>query len=275
MVNRLHPSLCAAGVCTLLALGLGILLAGHDWLWQPLSGAGEHHLTKLAAWHGRLMVLAWGLLFPAGILIARYAKVTPRQRWPEELDNKFWWRLHLLLQSLGSLLMLLALGLIVVVAQGASSLARWHAVGGWSLVAGVVIQVIGGRLRGSKGGPGIPGDHYLMTRRRVVFEYVHKTLGWLALVLSVPVVLAGLVVADAPRWMFLVLILWWTILVVLVITLQRRRCCLDTYQAIWGPADCHPGNRRRPIGWGVFRHKEHKMFIPTSADIHTELARGN
>ncbi|KTT36205.1 hypothetical protein SB18R_16595 [Pseudomonas oryzihabitans] len=244
-------------------------------MWQPLSGAGEHHLSLLAAWHGRLMVMAWGLLFPAGILIARYAKVTPRQRWPEQLDNKLWWRLHLLLQSLGSLLMLLALGLILVVAQGASSLARWHALGGWSLVAGVVIQVVGGRLRGSKGGPGIPGDHYLMTRRRLVFEYVHKTLGWLALVLSVPVVLAGLVVADAPRWMFLLLILWWTALIVLVITLQRRRCCLDTYQAIWGPADCHPGNRLRPIGWGVFRHAEPEMFIPTKTQCRTKFVRSN
>ncbi|APQ14365.1 hypothetical protein BJP27_01060 [Pseudomonas oryzihabitans] len=254
---------------------MSIPWAGQAWLWQPLSGAGEHHLSLLAAWHGRLMVMAWGLLFPAGILIARYAKVTPRQRWPEQLDNKLWWRLHLLLQSLGSLLMLLALGLILVVAQGASSLARWHALGGWSLVAGVVIQVVGGRLRGSKGGPGIPGDHYLMTRRRLVFEYVHKTLGWLALVLSVPVVLAGLVVADAPRWMFLLLILWWTALIVLVITLQRRRCCLDTYQAIWGPADCHPGNRLRPIGWGVFRHAEREPFIPTKTQCRTKFVRSN
>lgn len=275
MVTRIHPALCAAGVATLVVLALGIPLAGHDWLWQPLSGVGEHHLTQLEAWHGRLMVMAWGLLFPAGILIARYAKVTPRQRWPEELDNKFWWRLHLLLQSLGSLLMLLALGLIVIVAQGASSLAHWHAVGGWSLVAGVVIQVVGGRLRGSKGGPGVPGDHYLMTRRRLVFEYVHKTLGWLALVLSVPVVLAGLAVADAPRWMFLVLILWWTALIVLVITLQRRQCCLDTYQAIWGPADCHPGNRLRPIGWGVFRHAERETFIPAKTRPPAKFVRGS
>lgn len=275
MVTRIHPALYAAGVATLVVLALGIPLAGHDWLWRPLSGAGEHHLTELEAWHGRLMVMAWGLLFPAGILIARYAKVTPRQRWPEELDNKFWWRLHLLLQSLGSLLMLLALGLIVIVAQGGSSLAHWHAVGGWSLVAGVVIQVVGGRLRGSKGGPGIPGDHYLMTRRRLVFEYVHKTLGWLALVLSVPVVLAGLAVADAPRWMFLVLILWWTALTVLVITLQRRCGCLDTYQAIWGPADCHPGNRLRPIGWGVFRHAERETFIPVKTRSPAKFVRGS
>lgn len=275
MVTRIHPSLCAAGVGTLVVLALGIPLAGHDWLWQPLSGASEHHLTRLAAWHGRLMVMAWGLLFPVGILIARYAKVTPRQRWPEELDNKFWWHLHLSLQSLGSLLMLLAIGLIVVVAQGPSSLARWHAVGGWSLVAGVVIQVVGGRLRGSKGGPGIPGDHYLMTRRRLVFEYVHKTLGWLTLVLSVPVVLAGLAVADAPHWMFLVLILWWIVLIVLVITLQRRRGCLDTYQAIWGPADCHPGNRLRPIGWGVSRHAERKTFIPTETRSRAKFVRGS
>lgn len=275
MVTRIHPFLCAAGAGALVGLALAIPWSGQAWLWQPLSGTGEHHLGLLAAWHGRLMVLAWGLLFPAGILIARYAKVTPRQRWPEQLDNRLWWRLHLLLQSLGSLLMLLALGLILLAVQGATSLARLHALGGWSLVAGVVIQVIGGRLRGSKGGPGIPGDHYLMTRRRLVFEYVHKTLGWLALLLSVPVVLAGLVVADAPRWMPLVLILWWTALVILVIALQRRRGCLDTYQAIWGPADCHPGNRLKPIGWGVFRHPERETFLRPATRVGAKFARGN
>lgn len=273
-MSRTISYLYAAGLCGLVALGLSLALAASDWLWQPLSGSVEHHLTPLAAWHGRLMVLAWGLLFPAGILVARYAKVTPRQRWPDELDNRFWWRLHLLLQGIGSLLMLSALGLIVIAAQGASSLARWHTLGGWSLVAGVVIQVVGGRLRGSKGGPGIPGDHYLMTRRRLVFEYVHKTLGWFTLVLSVPVVLAGLIVADAPRWMFLLLVLWWTTLVILVIALQRRRGCLDTYQAIWGPADCHPGNRLRPIGWGVCRHYEGKPSIRAATQVGAKFVRG-
>lgn len=274
-MSRTTPYLYAAGLCSLAALSLILALAPYHWLWQPLSGVAEHHLTPLAAWHGRLMVLAWGLLFPAGILVARYAKVTPRQLWPDELDNRFWWRLHLLLQSSGSLLMLVALGLIVIAAQGSSSLAHWHALGGWSLVAGAVIQVVGGRLRGSKGGPGIPGDHYLMTRRRLVFEYVHKTLGWFALVLSVPVVLAGLMVADAPRWMFLALILWWTALVILVIALQRWRGCLDTYQAIWGPADCHPGNRMRPIGWGVCRNLEGKPSIQVATKVRAKFVRGD
>ena len=113
-----------------------------------------------------------------------------------------------------------------------------------------------------------------MTPRRLVFEYVHKTLGWLALVLSVPVVLAGLVVADAPRWMFLVLILWWTTLVILMIALQRRRGCLDTYQAIWGPANCHPGNRLRPIGWGVFRHPERETSMRPEIQSCARFVRG-
>lgn len=43
------------------------------------------------------MVVAWGVLLPLGILIARFFKVTPRQRWPAELDNKFWWYSHLTL----------------------------------------------------------------------------------------------------------------------------------------------------------------------------------
>ncbi|MGA7199891.1 hypothetical protein [Roseiarcus sp.] len=51
----------------------------------------------------------------------------------------------------------------------------------------------------------------------------------------------------------LVLALWWMTLLGAAITLQRAGRCLDTYQAIWGPDPSLPGNRRKPIGWGVSR----------------------
>ena len=35
--------------------------------------------------------------------------------------------------------------------------------------------------------------------------------------------------------------------------LQRQGRCIDTYQAIWGPDPRHPGNRLKPVGWGVRR----------------------
>jgi hypothetical protein len=161
------------------------------------------------AWHGRLMVLAMGLLMPPLIIVARFFKVM--------------------------------------------------------LVLLVLVQVIGARLRGTHGGPVDPftrkrrprnlwpGDHFSMTSRRVIFEYVHKAAGYLLLALTVLALCTGLVTADAPRWMLLALGLWWLVMAGIFVWLQRAGRCIDTYQAIWGPDPELPGNRRRPIGFGVVR----------------------
>lgn len=73
------------------------------------------------------------------------------------------------------------------------------------------------------------------------------------LVSAITIVL-GLTVADAPRWMVLMLVTWWMGLAVAFVRWQRQGRCIDTYQAIWGPDPLHPGNDRAPIGWGVSRY---------------------
>lgn len=229
-----------------------------DWLMAPLSGATTHEIASWAAWHARLMVLGWGLLLPLGALVARFCKVMPSQGWPHRLDNPFWWRAHRVLQWSGVLAMTVGALLAWRGAQGAggSGLARLHAVAGWALCLAGWAQVAGGFLRGSKGGPTdhrLRGDHYDMTPWRLAFERIHKTVGWLAVAVAVGVIALGLVVADAPRWMLLVLGFWWIALGVAFSALQRRGRCIDTYQAIWGPDPMHPGNRIPPVGWGVRR----------------------
>ncbi len=95
-----------------------------------------------------------------------------------------------------------------------------------------------------------------MTPRRVLFEYAHKGLGYLALLLALITILTGLWQANAPRWMVVVLGIWWTGLLIVCLVFQKRGMALDTYQAIWGPSLAHPGNRRKPIGWGVARRQD-------------------
>ena len=92
-----------------------------------------------------------------------------------------------------------------------------------------------------------------MSRRRRIFEHVHKALGYGALLLSALTLLAGLWVADAPRWMWLGLMCWWLALVAVAVKLQSEGRCIDTYQAIWGPDPLHPGAGVIPIGWGIRR----------------------
>ena len=44
------------------------------------------------------------------------------------------------------------------------------------------------------------------------------------------------------------------LLLMVAVRLQRAGRCIDTYQAIWGPDPCHPGNSRGVIGWGIRRY---------------------
>lgn len=113
-----------------------------------------------------------------------------------------------------------------------------------------------GTARGSKGGPTdheLRGDPYDMSPHRLRFERIHKGLGWLTVLSAMAVIALGLLVADAPRWMPWVLLAWWSALALLALRWQGQGRCIDTYQAIWGPDPVHPGNRQRPIGWGVRR----------------------
>ena len=230
-----------------------------DWFLQPLSGALEHHLSGYVAWHGRGMVLAWAIFVPLGILVARYFKVTRRQDWPQRVDNRFWWHAHRTLQLAAFAISIAALWSVRHVAGSQASVARAHALAGWCVLLLGLLQVLSGFLRGTKGGPtgersavgDWHGDHYDMTPRRVAFEYLHKFGGWFATALALVALVSGLVVADAPRWMLVVVCGWWLLLAGCAYAWQRQGRCLDTYQAIWGPDPVHPGNRRPPIGPGV------------------------
>lgn len=232
-----------------------------DWWLSPLSGATAHVADGWMVWHARVMVLAWSVLLPLGVLAARYFKVTPQQDWPRHIDNRVWWHAHRALQYSGVVLMLVGVALAWDRGARLTSIAAWHAYLGWGIVVLGVLQVVGAWMRGSKGGPtdiDMRGDHYDMTPHRLWFEGIHKTLGWLAVVAAIATVCLGLLAADAPRWMALMLLLWWLALLALGVYLERSSRCIDTYQAIWGPDSIHPGNRRQHIGWGMKRPQTHQ-----------------
>ncbi len=235
-----------------------------DWLLLPIDPGRAHALSAAVAWHGRLMTLAWGVAVPLGVLMARYYKILPGQDWPSERDNKVWWHAHQSLHYSAGILTLIG---VVLIVQGLATLGSSgrHAVFGWALVLLALGQFLGGWLRGSKGGPTDPapdgslhGDHYAMTKRRLVFEYAHKSGGYLALAVACGAVITGLWNANAPVWMWLSLTLWWTGLLVFATVLQRKGQAIDTYQAIWGPDPVHPGNARKPIGLAITRPGKRK-----------------
>jgi len=235
------------------------------WLATPISGASEHTIAMTLAWHGRLMVLAMGLLTPPLIIVARFFKVTPRQDWPRHLDNPFWFITHRRWGHIVGAIVAAAIAVVLTERGFTSPLHTMHTAAGWLVVALVLAQLISSWLRGTHGGPVDPfsrkprppelwpGDHFSMTRRRIVFEHIHKTAGYLLLTLTVLALCSGLYAADAPRWMPVALGAWWIMIAGVFVALQRAGLCIDTYQAIWGPDPELPGNRRRPIGFGIVR----------------------
>lgn len=226
-----------------------------DWLLTPIDPARLHDVGGLVAWHGRLMVLAWSVLFPLGVISARFFKILPGQDWPRQIDNRRWWYAHLSLQYTGGVAMLLAL-ILIWQAGGPGTWSGAHGWLGYSVLTLGALQFLGGWFRGSKGGPTQPemrGDHYDMTPRRILFERAHKSLGYVALLAGVTATATGLWTANAPNWMWLAIAGWWTLLAAVFVTLQRAGRAFDTYQAIWGPDPVHPGNSRKPIGCAVRR----------------------
>ena len=242
---------------------------GVDWLFSPISGAAEHSILASAAWHGRLMVFSWAILMPGAVVVARFFKITPRQLWPRQLDNPFWFLTH---RRLGYLLVIVtAIGLGFILSGHRGNFAPWrslHTSLGWLVVALAMFQLVGSLLRGTHGGPvnpftrqpkppeQWPGDHFSMSERRIFFEYTHKAFGYVLIPLAIAAIETGLRAADAPIWMWLVTAFWWLCCAVAFAALQRRVRCIDTYQAIWGLDRTLPGYRRRSIGIGVTRFTE-------------------
>jgi len=198
------------------------------------------------AWHGRLMVFAWAILIPVGIIVTRFFKVLPWQRWPEELDNHVWWHTHLCLHYAAVAATALALCLILLDSTDLLRQSHWHRWFGRITIVLCAVQVLSGLLRGSKGGPTDPdsfdGDHYNMTRHRRLFETLHKSNGYLVLLMACISIQTGLMASHAPSWMTILIVVWWIGLVIVFTQLHVRGFHVDTHQAIWGP----PVNKSKP-----------------------------
>jgi hypothetical protein len=130
------------------------------------------------------MVLGMGLLMPLIILVARFFKVTPRQHWPDQLDNPFWFVTHRRWGHVVGATVIAGLVCALVAEDWRAPSHSLHAILGWTVVALVLVQIVSALMRGTHGGPvdpftrkrrppqEWPGDHFSMTPRRIAFEYV-------------------------------------------------------------------------------------------------------
>lgn len=265
------------------------LVRAWNWFMSPISGSSKHFVMTGTAFHGRLMVIAWGIFVPVGILLSRFYKVTPGQDWPRVLNNPFWFNTHRAFEYGAGVLMLAAVALVLLDNEGTAPWRSFHAAAGWIVVILGWLQLLGSHRRGAMAGPSNPvtrvplrnwqwsdvramgepsepfppdarfpehwhGAHFSMTRQRVLFEYLHKGFGYALLAFSAVTMVAGLLAADALNWMWVVLAGWWIGCAAIFVVLQRQGRCIDCYQAIWGLDENLPGNRCKPIGWGIRRY---------------------
>jgi len=231
-----------------------------EWLLTSPDSSRPHIISDWETIHARINYFSWIILAPAAIIVARFFKVMPWQKWPQELDNQAWWRFHWVGQLLAVLLTGLAVLLLRFADETYNDDAELHRVCGYIVLALGCLQIALGVFRGSKGGPTdlqpdgrLLGHHYCMSFRRRAFEAIHKSIGYVVIGLAAFTVIQGLWLANAPRWMWLLSAAWWLAMVGLFVYLQKKRKALDTYQAIWGPGLDHPGNLLPKQGWGTHR----------------------
>lgn len=139
---------------------------------SPIEPSRIHAVGTQVSWHGRLMASGWGVLIPLGNFAARYTKVMPWQKWPEEVDSRFWLNGHGGAQNCGVGLALAGLWRILAVCRSplAASTAVLHHLLGWAIMALGLMQMVVGWLPGSKGGPTerrLWYDRYDMRSRRL------------------------------------------------------------------------------------------------------------
>ncbi len=229
-------------VATLLVSGL----VAEELLNEGLPGA--------MALHAGLMLLAWGMLLPFGAVAARYYKVVPGQTYPREVDNRFWWTWHRVLQYAG--VAAATAGVLVMLSVTRDGFATLHGRLGVAVMAVAWAQVVSGLVRGSRGGPDAGetprgqadwrGDHYDMTPRRRLFEAWHKRAGWAVLAAGAVVVLLGADLVGSPPWLLATVGALQAAALLGVADGVLRGRWVDTYKALWGPDPAHPGNRRPP-----------------------------
>lgn len=211
-----------------------------EWLLAPIDISRGHDVSLEYALHARIMFVAWGVIVPLIIFITRYFKILPTQDFPNQIDSQFWWRIHWIGQSCVLILSLIALAIILSVNDGRFGITI-HQYFGYVVITCSVSQALSGILRGTKGGPTEPtpdgnwfGDHYSMTKRRIIFEYLHRIMGYVTLICAATAIINGLWLLNAPKWMWITIISWWCIIIALCIICQRRKMYMGSYEAIWG-----------------------------------------
>ncbi len=208
--------------------------------------------------HAMLMLAAWFLIVPIGVVAARFFKPKPTlygiERGTGRFDSKLiWWTIHYL-TLYGAIGLALAGMIIAILVSGRISRSA-HAIWGFGTIFFGCLQIVSAWNRGSHGGkhgalsdPTDPstwrGDHFDMTQRRRWFEAYHKTAGYFTIALAFGAAGSGLMRHWLPGIAF-ALGIWIVVLLSACVVLEGRGFRQDTYRSVYGNHPDNPYNRAR------------------------------
>jgi hypothetical protein len=169
--------------------------------------------------HLIMMTFAWGGCLPLGVAVASRTKSVPGAA------KGAWFRVHRTLQMIGWAVQLLGFGMAVWYSQVYGSHFRSiHAVVGIVVVVIATLQPLNAALR--------PHPSDTKTVARLVFEIVHKGLGWLAVLLGMANVFIGIALVRSKNYDG----------IVLSIASILAAFCISPVLAFFALASCSPDN---------------------------------
>jgi len=166
------------------------------------TDSGRNQKASLA--HGSLMIIGWGFLLPTGIAAAHFLKYLP---------NALWFKLHRIIQTCGLIVAFTGWVVALVSFDDIFSVQDISFVHG---TLGMIVMVIGlmqpfnALIR-----PHPPGEGQSRSFKRLFWEIVHKSCGYIAVLLAAVTILLGTFVIFGYNTIFMAV--WGVSLVWLVI----------------------------------------------------------
>lgn len=155
---------------------------------EEVIGGGGRNLVRVYTIHGILMIVGWGLLLPSGILIAKFGK---------HRKNAWWFKMHIALQPIGLIVSVIGWAIALVnftTLEGGPGITFTHAVAGTITMALALLQALNGIFR-----PHNPPKEEDKSTIRIVWEHVHRGVGWVALLLSIVTIGIGTTLLPSKR----------------------------------------------------------------------------
>lgn len=173
-------------------------------------------ITTLRIVHAVVCSTAFGLLFPLGILFARYGK-----RWRFEVfGKKIWFIFHLSFQVFTFLLALagIIIGFLLPLHVAEQMNTLYHGQLGCGILFLIIVQVILGFVR-----PHIDVEAEKKSTLRKVWEECHHWIGRLIVLLGIPQIVGGILEISFDYWPLAIYLPCTIVFLLIVIGLEIHR----------------------------------------------------